>query len=160
MLITRNTQRKFSILAAVTLFILVSCSTDNSSQATKDDIRESIFRYQFRMEAIYCISVEQNKDPSKEFMERFKNHNPPVKPGSECSIAYDQGDRPGRVIDRKSGKNAISYSINSIKLKVWKRAEVVASWARGGLWGESHRYLLKYQNGNWVVIDDELLSVS
>lgn len=59
----------------------------------KLDICEAVFRYQFEHNAsgaqqkakAYFLKIH-NKDPSDEFLARFKGHTPPVKKGSDFAI--------------------------------------------------------------------------
>ena len=50
------------------------------------DIAEATFRYQFVHDGqtypVYFLTLF-DKDPSPEFLNRFKHHKPPVRPGSE-----------------------------------------------------------------------------
>lgn len=143
-------------------FVLVIsfCSRNNSSQDL-EDIRETVFRYQFGMPAaFYCVALQDNQDPSEELMQRFKNNNPPVKRRSECSISPTKDDPGGPVVHPASSKYGILFTIHSINLSVLNKVEVDASRYLGGLHGETHRYRLIRKDGKWKVEKDEVLSVS
>jgi hypothetical protein len=153
----RNTFR--TSLLIILAVLLCSCARHESDQRTIEDIRETVFLYQFGARAgCYCISVGDGNDPSKELMQRFINHEPTVKMRSECKRTSNQDH--GHLIDQVSGNSIIFYNVHSVKSKLWKRAEADGSWARGPLHGEAHRYFLKYENGQWNVIGQELLAIS
>jgi hypothetical protein len=144
-----------------------SCGPNYSDSVTKEQIREAVFRYQFsRAElpsqhraASYCLEVEDEQDPSEALIRRFAAHTPPVKKRSECEIVQTAND-PGFVKDRATSQRAILLRIYSVTLKVWKEAEVKAGYYQDGLAGSTHLYFLQNQNGKWVVVREEMLSVS
>jgi hypothetical protein len=147
------------VFSLIPLILMGFCSTEHSNDKAIENVQETVFRYQFGRPAdFYCIALFNEQDPSDEFMQRFINNNPPVKKYSECRIGTET--RLYDLRDSVSGKPPIFFSIRSVSLKMWKKAEVHANWSRGPVFGEAHRYLLRYDNGKWKVIEDKIISVS
>lgn len=145
--------RSGKILLLLSFLFTTSC-LGKYSEDDLDDIRETVFRYQFgRPAPFYCIALDNKQDPSDELMRRFINHNPPVKKYSECrNISVDA---TAAVKDSR-----IYFAVHSISLKMGRKAEAEGSWARGPLFGETHRYLLRFEDGKWTVAEDKLVSTS
>jgi hypothetical protein len=81
-------------------------------QEAEDHAREAAFRYWFadiakpaNMNAYYLSlgAIQNDIDPSEEFMKRFEEHQPPVKKVSQCE--YEQSS----VREKKTGKIGLLY---------------------------------------------------
>lgn len=143
------------LLILLTFFGIVSC---HHATSTINDVRETVFRYQFGQFAdYYCIGVDRDTDSANELIKRFEANKPPVKKYSECGI--HSGSLSERFRD-KSGKIVIFYKVHSVKQTESGTVIVEASWDAAPLWGETHRYTMKHVNGKWIVIKDEVTVVS
>src|SRR5271169_2410378 len=78
------------LLVAVAAALPAQKAADNSSHAAQeDDLRETIFRYQFKntgLSVSYHFIAIDDKSPSDAFVKRFKDDDPPVRPISESHI--------------------------------------------------------------------------
>jgi hypothetical protein len=151
------------MLICASFLITIACSSVHRSPLDKktiDDITETVFRYQFggSKADMYCIGVDRDADPSNELLKRFAKHIPPVAKVSDCEISNDRLDAQFR--DTKTGKRIVFYTVHSVKQNTLGKIVAEASWGRAPLWGESHRYTLRYTRGKWIVTDDELISVA
>ena len=70
-----------------------------------DDIREAVFRYQFKhigsgWVKVYFLSFGRDKSPSDKFMKRFKGHKPSVKKESQSIFKDGLKDKEtGETVD-------------------------------------------------------------
>src|SRR5437870_2918746 len=89
-----NVARKDASGLLPSLFLLLFCCSCGSSAKLNrakapDEIRETVFRYQFAQfkhtgEQVYFIRIS-GEDPSDEFMQRFKEAKPVVKKNSQSN---------------------------------------------------------------------------
>jgi len=103
------------------LFVLPGCGVvvPSSRSADEEDIRETVFRYEFENEGsagpdktnVYFIEIEDGNDPSPALLKRFAGHKPPVKPKSACTSSA-RG-----VKDRQTGKAGVVFYISEIDWK-------------------------------------------
>src|SRR5438552_1414948 len=104
------------LLLEMTIICMSACSARMSSEAVKDNIRETVLRHEFHSQMTNCIMIENDKDASDALIERFKNQTPPVKKGSACEWAPVSGDPIGRAVDRASGSDAIIVTFMPIRI--------------------------------------------
>lgn len=105
------------LLLVLAALLVPGCGVFGSASrsAMLEDIREAVFRYQFKDEhgpddtKVYFIAVEDG-NPSPELLRRFADHKPPVKPRSAC-ISSGRG-----VTDKQTGERGVIYSIGAIKI--------------------------------------------
>ncbi len=127
-------------------------SSANKSSKTKkdeDDIRETVFRYQFqqyhakgsRNFTIY-LSVGDPEDPSDEFMKRFRRAMPFVKKSSEAVISPTEGV-----------KNGIILIAEEVKWTHSDRAVVSGGYYIASLDAEGNLYTVQRDKGKWTVTD-------
>lgn len=114
------------------------------------DICEAVFRYQFEHNAsgiqqeaeAYFLEVFA-KDPSDEFLTRFKGSFPPVEKGSQFGT-----------------ENGLRFRIESLKRVDKDKAIVSGGYFESGLSASGNLYTVVRQNGKWTVVDNELLWIS
>ena len=124
------------------------------SQQQQNDIREAVFRYQFRHNAsiqgssaaVYCLSVENNADPPDDFMKRFAGFKPPVHKASDCSTDAYKG-----VVEKATGKRGLVFRVKSIKWISQTDAEVVGGYFEDGLSASGNTYTVIKTQGKWKV---------
>lgn len=124
------------------------------SQQEQDDIREMVFRYQFRHNssiqankaAVYCLSVEKGSDPPDAFVKRFAGHIPRVRKISECIADSHKG-----VVERNTGKRGLIFRVKSIKWISQTEAEVLGGYFEDGLSASGNTYTVTKTKGKWRV---------
>ena len=129
--------------------------------ADEDDIREAVFRYQFKHNAsgqqqnakAYFLSLGKDKDPSDLFMVRFKDHKPPVKKRSQATGKFE-------VIDKKTGKSGIIFVVSTIKRARGDKVLVDGGYYEAGLSSSGNVYTVERKNNKWVVTKDQMLWIS
>jgi len=141
------------ILAASVAAKTAPKGAGNASQpARDDDVREAVFRYQFRNTglsvAIHFIAVD-GKNPSDAFLKRFRDDDPPVRPISESRVEK----KPIRtVVDKKSGQSGIIFRVGTIKWISGEKADVEGSYECGdNCTGAAGVYHAVLQDGHWTV---------
>jgi hypothetical protein len=116
----------------------------------KLNICEAVFRYQFEHNAstvqqnakAYFIMIF-NKDPSDEFLARFKGNTPSVR----------------KVSDFVVGRGLI-FSIKSITRIDERTVQVSGGYFEAGLSSSGNTYTVVNKNGKWVVENDEMQWIS
>lgn len=140
------------------------------SQATafseEDAVREAVFRYQFRKNVsalktaagVYCLSVllagEELQDPSHELMARFRGHVPPVKKRSECDVS-----RNG-VYDKTTRAQGLMFYLKGTRLTSPDTAEVYGGYYENGLSSSGNTFILRRQEGKWIVVRAVMMWIS
>lgn len=121
----------------------------------EDDIREAVFRYEFRHNSsiqgqragVYCVSVgEKNADPSDRFMQRFTGFKPPVRKASDCSTHPYNG-----VVEKKTGKRGLLFRVRSIKWLSDIEVQVVGGYFEDGLSASGNTYTVVRTRDKWMV---------
>jgi len=125
------------LLAAMITAAGIMHYTDIYRKAEKPNICELVLRTQFERNAsypgVYCIEID-GKDPSDEFLARFKGHQPPVKKGSEFILGQD-----------------LKFSVYNFKwLNNWT-VEVGGDFSWEGLDGSGCTYHIIRKNGRWTI---------
>jgi len=124
--------------------------------AQEDEIREAVFRYEFRHNSsgqgaragVYCISVgEQNADPPDGFMRRFAGFTPPVRKASDCSTHPLNG-----VVEKKTGKRGLLFRVRSVKWLSDTEVHVVGGYFEDGLSASGNTYTVVRTRNGWMVI--------
>jgi len=125
--------------------------TDQNLHRQEDDIREAIFRYRIgAKQSTSSIFLRiDGKDPSDEFMVRFLNSKLHVKKASGSYFKKDPF--PGYLCDRTTGKEAIEYSVGSIRWIDDERVEVQGGMYCGGLCADAGTYRVTKKNDYWTV---------
>ncbi|MFO0726111.1 MAG: hypothetical protein U1E65_20175 [Myxococcota bacterium] len=126
-------------------------------EAPGDDVREAVFRYLFAHNAsemgdkaeVYCLEIEDKKDPSAGFLTRFSQNTPPAVMSSDCDRDPAHG-----VHSRSLGKKGLVFNIEAIRKQGPDSAEVDAGYYEAGLSASGETLTLERQNGVWVVTAD------
>ena len=129
--------------------------------ADEDDIREAVFRYQFTHNAsgqqqnakAYFLSVGKDKDPSDDFMARFKDHKPPVKKRSQATGQFE-------VIDKKTGERGLIFIASTINQLDDDKVLVDGGYYEAGLSASGNTYTVERKNHKWVVTKDQMRWIS
>jgi hypothetical protein len=141
------------LLAAMAAALPAQKAGDESARAAQeDDIRETVFRYQFKnaeISAAYHFIAVDEKNPTEAFLKRFKDDYPPVRPLSESRIEK----KPIRtVVDKKDEQGGIIFHVGHIKWVSDVKADVEGSYDCGdNCEGASGTYHAVKQDGHWGV---------
>jgi hypothetical protein len=151
------------LLAGVLLTLsLCACIVgDQSGSKAGDivDIQEAVFRYQFEHNAsslkqsadYYCLGTRDRGDPSKQLMQRFADHSPPVVAVSKCRIDAHMGVSRAQV----AGSGLI-FNVTDIKWLSPSEVEVSGGYYEGGLSSSGDVYRVKLIEGVWRVVEDRM----
>lgn len=160
--------RPFVILTAV-LLLVTPAYTQNGERTSehsaaftreqREDIREAVFRHQFRHNssiqgskaAVYCLSVENGADPSDDLVKRFEGYEPAVRKVSDCSTDPFKG-----VVEKSTGKRGIVFRVKSIKWISSTKAEVSGGYFEYGLSASGNTYFVKKSKAGWRVAKDTM----
>jgi hypothetical protein len=116
----------------------------------KDSAKEMNFE-------VFLVSIN-GKDPSDEFLGRFKDLPRLVKPGS---LGYFvKNPFPGWLHYKKDGRRAINFNAEGITWKSDSAAEVGGGYYCGGLCGAVYVFRLQFINGKWTVKETEKKLIS
>ena len=104
-------------------------------------ISELVLRHQFEHNAsgmqtrarAYCIEIS-DEDPSDKFLDRFKDHQPPVKKGSEFIFGQD-----------------IKFSVSDFKWINGRTVEVCGGCYEAPLSGSGYTYRIIRKTGRWII---------
>lgn len=127
-------------------------SADSAQTSQEDDLREAVFRYQFKtVELVFSyhfISID-GKKPSTAFVQRFRDDAPPVESISECVRVK----KPMKgVVSRKDDKPGIIFNVGAIKWISAMKADVEGGYECGDACTEqSGVYHASKQGTRWVV---------
>jgi hypothetical protein len=143
----------FLLLATFVVSPAVQKGAPESPRSAQDDnIRETVFRYQFShaelIFAYYFIAID-DKSPSEAFLQRFRDNDPPVRPISKA----ERVKKPMRmVVDRDDQKQGIIFYSGPIKWISDSKADVTARFECGDTCDElSGVYHVSLQGSRWVV---------
>lgn len=141
------------LLAAMAAALTAQKAGDESARAAQeDDIRETVFRYQFKnaeISAAYHFIAIDDKNPTEAFLRRFKDNDPPVRPLSDSRIEK----KPIRtVVSKKDEQGGIIFRVGQIKWISDVKADVQGSYDCGdNCEGASGTYHTVKQDGRWAV---------
>jgi hypothetical protein len=88
-------------------------------------------------------------DPPAELMARFRDHRPPVKRMAVCRIHPDVSG----VTDIETGGLAVIFRVTPPAWESDTEATVDGGYYKNGLSASGKTYRLRYQAGEWVVVD-------
>ena len=97
---------------------------------------------------IFLISID-NKDPTEEFLKRFKNIPRQVTSGSAGYLKKEPF--PGWLHDKTTGQKAIRFNAGAISWKSRSSVEVNAEYYCGGLCAAGYIFRLQFEKGQWIV---------
>jgi|ERR1700683_2092995 len=142
-------------LLATTLLVPAARSqkdTHLTNSSKDDDVREAVFRYEFkavnRQADFYFIGVD-NKNPSEEFLARFRDDVPLVRPISDAR--HEKKPVP-TIVDKKTDKDGIIFRVGAVRWTSDTHADVEGGYECGDLCDATEgSYSLTLQGGHWVV---------
>ena len=142
--------RQQGIKAEAQKLLVLQAHHPKCEQQWNLDMFEAVFRYQFKHNAsaaqqtakAYFLTI-LNRDPPDMFLARFNGSSPPVRKGSEFSIGM-----------------GLAFSIKSICRIDKNSVRVSAGYFEAGLSSSDNIYTVVSNNGEWVVVNDEMLWIS
>jgi hypothetical protein len=152
----------------VLLLIPIGCSTGKRTvqpdASQEDNIREAVFRYQFKHNAsafqnkteVYFLKINDG-DPSDQFMRRFEGHVPVVKKVSEATVS--SSDVTG-VKDRTTGQRGLIFNQRTIKWNESNEVEVEGGYYEAGLSASGNTYSVVKDNDKWGATKSEMHWIS
>ncbi len=160
--------RKLLLLMVVLLLIPIACSTGKKAvqpdASQEDNIREAVFRYQFKNNAsafqdkteVYFLSIGAG-DPGDPFMRRFEGHSPVVKKASEAVVS--SAEVTG-VRDKKTGQRGLIFKQGTIEWIEDNQVKVEGGYYEAGLSASGNTYSVVKENDTWVVTNSEMHWIS
>jgi hypothetical protein len=138
-------------------------SSGSPPLSREDAVREAVFKYQIermtsalqQKDVVFFLSVDEEANPSDALLTRFAGRRPPVKKASESFSKEYEG-----IYDKETGKKGILFRITSIKWVSETEAEVEGGHYTGPLAASGHVYKMRFENGKWVVTDDDMKWIS
>ena len=127
--------------------IVPSCNSRNAVQVSDEDIAEAVFRFQIERcyesnpPKVYFLSF-MRKDPTGDFMARFRANNPVVRKHSQMS---------GEYTDLESGKRGIVLSVEKLNRISATEFQVEGACVAGGRNGNGFVYSVMRERGEWKV---------
>ncbi len=119
-------------------------------QWERDHARKMNFR-------VFLVSVN-GKDPSAEFLARFKSIPRQIKKGS---LGYfEKEPSPGWLHDRESHRRAIEFNVGTITWRSEYSAEIDGGYYCGGLCAARYLFKVQWVGNSWVVKETELKMIS
>ena len=160
----------------LTLLILISamlCSCASYEKITVSNtttglttdangVYEAVLRHQFDKNAsgqqqtvkTYFVEIE-GADPASDFLARFSDIGPHVKPASEGFYRSDSA-----VFDKATKSTALLFRLKKIIWLNSNTAEVEGGYYEGNLSSSGNSYRVKRSNGKWIVESDTLKWIS
>jgi hypothetical protein len=147
-----------SLLISLLLATLVAApiaqkgAPESPRAAQEENIRESVFRYQFGNVALifaYHFIAIDGKNPSEAFLQRFRDNSPPVRPISEA----ERVKKPMKmVVSKDDQKQGVIFYQGPIKWNSDTKVDVEGRFECGDTCDElSGVYHVSLQDGHWVV---------
>lgn len=136
-----------------------SASTGDAAQ-----VSEAVFRHLFANNAsgaqgdasVYCLRVDDARDPGAALLARFATDRPLVVAGSACVESSDG------VFLRSAGAGAqpgLIFTVSEIEVE-GDRATASAAYFEGGMSAASYGYRLRKTATGWEVIEQVLFMIS
>jgi hypothetical protein len=135
---------------------------EQSRSAVEDDVREAVFRYQFKHNA---SGAQQNVDyyfldlgpegPIPEFMARFEAHSPEVLPVSEATASPAKG-----VSHKDDGGHGLIFKVGEIQWIDKNTVDVEGGYYEAGLSASGNIYRVERKSGKWIVTKDTMHWIS
>ncbi len=145
-------------------FTALGMASDRTRQIQEDEIRETVFRYQFdhnasgqqkRAKAYFLSICDKDRDPSDEFMKRFAGYKPPVRKASACRTNATNG-----VVDKRTGEQGLLFRVTGIKWISDTEVQVGGGYYEAGLSASGNTYTVKKANRKWKVTADMMHWIS
>jgi hypothetical protein len=156
-------------------------TAQQSKSAQEEDIREAVLRFQMEnwiresdkdeatakdqseKEIAHALNFEVffvstgKKDPSDEFVKRFKDVPRTVKKASSAEISKEVR-MP--VVDKETQKRGIIFSVDSIRWLEKSHVKVEGGYHCDGLCGAGYTFDVRFEKEKWVVRKERLNWVS
>lgn len=140
-------------------------STQAITAADEDNLREVVFRHLFDHNAsgqqkkaqVYCLQIENKRDPSAELLRRFVNHEPRLKQAALCT--FKRGAEGGGVQD-DTGARGLIFRVDSIRRTGPDTAVLEGGYFETGLSASGNVYELAKEGRRWVVKKDTMKWIS
>lgn len=142
----------FVLLLAAFAILPVFAQKQADSSSQDDDIREAVFRYEFKIINLqagsYFLAVD-NKNPSDALLAKFRDNMPVVKGVSDSRILK----KPVvTIVDKKNEQQGVIFHADRITLSGNDKADVEGGYECGDLCDVVHgTYHLAKDDGAWVV---------
>jgi hypothetical protein len=141
----------FSMNLSCLLPLSQSTHKEEAKTIQEENIREAIVRYQIATwdlnAKVYFISIN-GKDPSHEFLSRFKDVRYSVM-GKSASKRMK--DVIGWVVEKKTKKLGVIFDQESIRWLNDAKVDVAGGYLCGGLCMAGGMYHLELRNDQWTV---------
>lgn len=129
-----------------------------SREKQEDDIRETVFRYQFKHNAsalqhnakVFFLALDNGSDPNDKFIERFKSNEPPVMKVSKSRV-ISKG-----VEDKRTGGAGLIFRVTTIKWITDDEVEVTGGYYEGTQSASGNLYRVVRDGTGWKVKTDSL----
>lgn len=155
-------------LALIFVLICSGCATNRQGEwvvieqsSEEADIREAVFRYQFQntqtakkkdVDVIFITLDRGAYLPTQEFMDRFSDHEPPVKLASQCFAA----GKWHAIVEYYTGRGGIVFAAGPIYWVSDTKVEVTGQYNKSGMNAGGNHYVLVKRNGRWTVVESRL----
>lgn len=146
--------------------LLVSCSRVVNRVSDENDIRESLFRYEFAHHRalgkpeVYFLAIGdarmlERKDPDETLMSKFANVAPRVAKGSEATWSMREG-----AYDTKTRESGVILFVGAVRWISDSEIRVGGGYAEYGLNAADFIYTLKWKWGRWVITREQMEGVA
>jgi len=105
----------------------------------------------------FLVSIGE-KDPTDDFLCRFKDIPRRIKPASKEK--FEKEPFPGWLHDRDTNDRVVEFYVGQIDWKSESQAEASGGYYCGGLCGALYVFKLKKTAGKWIVTTSELKAIS
>jgi uncharacterized protein (TIGR02996 family) len=119
-------------------------------ELAEDDVREAVFRFQFRGRGpggTCFLQIEGGRDPSRDLLERLTRKWPGLRPYSSALI-FDLGEG---VANPKTGVRGVVLRVDAIRWLTDERCEVDGGYYLGPLAADGNTYEVAAAGERWVV---------
>lgn len=169
MLVLMRVIKVASIVVLYSLCVSALCQSSvptsqrSDKLADEQDIKEAVFRYQFEHNGsglqknakVYFLSLNQGRDPSDDFMNRFRDHVPPVRKVSQASMSAEG------VIDKRTRERGLLFRITGgVQWLSENEVEVAGGYFESGQSASRSVYNVRRVNDKWAVQKEKIKRVS
>lgn len=147
-----------TLVVSLVIILLCRCSAAEPGESlaqVEDDVREAVFRYQFEFNvsggresaSAFFLSFEEGEDPEPEFLHRFADHRPAVKPVSASTL------EPGtaQILDQSTGLPGLIFRIDEIRWLSDDQVEVDGGYDEASESATGNTYCVIKESVRWVV---------
>jgi hypothetical protein len=154
-----------AVVALLACVVLALFGIRIPRMAEEDNIRESVFLYQFahngsalgnKSAAYYLAIGTWQHDPSPQFIIRFQGLKPAVKPVSGCTTESSVDG----AVDPRTHQRGLIFTITQVRWLSNTRVEVSGGYWESGMSSSENIYTVDYRRGRWTVTSDKLVGIS